>query len=369
MGWWNAHPSFKASFYGRTPSSTSPKSEQRASLLTPLPPKETWIETGIVERRTVHANVIWRERQLVLTKDCIYFARIDSDLVVDKIRISEIKSIAKVESGGSSVVEERNAKKPNANSSKSRKTSVLTNISLSDNFESFYETQRETYAFEIKALVGNFQRSYFVRVKTFHDCESWISAVTECLNSTMREFTDKHGWLQKQQRSARELHSMHSFRCLVAFLILLDFLSSIFKSEFLPTPDSRIFFFFKLLDLILFVFFCSELLLNMFGNWRTLAGAPFSSRLTSWYQVQKSTSLSSFSLLCRVLGAARILASLFSMLLQRKGSASANFSWQSAPAGSPSTFFSAVVPKPPELRSASLCSAPRWRSKRWGTAS
>ena len=236
----------------------------------------------MVERRTVHANVIWRERQLILTKDSIFFARIDSELVVDKIFISEIKSIAKVDTGGSNSFE---AKRPNAVPAKLRKLSVLTNISRTDVFQSFSETQRETHTFEIKTLVGNFQRSYFVRVKTFQECELWITAVTNCLNSTMREFIDKHSWIQRKQRSARELQAQHGFRCLVAFLILLDFSSSVFKSEFLPAPASHVFVFFELLDLLLFVFFCSELLLNMFGNWRTRAGAPFSSRLTSWYQV------------------------------------------------------------------------------------
>ena len=282
--WWSGHASFKASVFDMMSQSRSPKSAQRASLLTPLPLKETWIHSGTVERRTVHANVIWRERQIILTKDCIFFARNDSDLVVDKILISEIKSISKVDRG-SGIFEERSSRKPSLRVSRSRKSSVLTNISRSDNLESLCDILKETHAFEIKAMAGNFQRSYFLRVTTSLECDQWVTAITKCLNATIRELTDKHTWIQKKQRSARELQAQHGFRCLAAFLILLDFLSSVFKSEFLPTPDSRMFFFFELLDLVLFVFFCLELLLNIFGNWRTRAGAPFSSRLTSWYQV------------------------------------------------------------------------------------
>ena len=299
---WTWHPSFKGSFPGLTASSLSPNLKRRASLLTPLPSKDTWIKVGTVERRTVHANVIWRERQLILTKDCIFFGRIDSDLVVDKIYISEIVSIAKVDSGSSNISEERNSKKPNFKSSKRRRSSVLTNISRSDNYgSSFCETSREMYAFEIKAMVGNFQRSYFVRVKSAHECEFWIAAVMKCLNSTMREFTEKHSWIQKQQRCARSLQSKHNFRCFVAFLILLDFLSSVFKSELLPTTDSPLLRLFELTDIVLFVLFCLELLLNMFGHWRTPSGAPFCNRFTSWFQVRSLLNSKNVRLLLAVL--------------------------------------------------------------------
>ena len=165
-----------------------------------------------------------------------------------------------------------------------RKTSMLT-ISRLDAFESFQEVHREMFAFEIKTFVGDFKRSYFVRVESQQECEEWIAAVNKCLKKTLREYTDKHSWIEKQQRSARTLQSRHGFRCLIAFLLLADFLSCVFKSEFLPEPGGAAHAFFQALDAGLFVLFCLELLLTAFGHWRSPAGAPFTTRLSSWFQV------------------------------------------------------------------------------------
>jgi hypothetical protein len=293
----NFSPSSLRSSSLRSPSvGSSHQMCREASLLTTLPSKDTWIKRGIVERRTVHANVIWRERQMILTKDSIYFARVDSDLVVDKILISDIVSIGKVDHSANVSSEDlsnkavkpgrgKNVDEQPSKSSKRRRSSVLANISRSDTLESFQDGFRETFSFEIKTCSGEFYRSYFVRVTAQFDCDSWIEEVNTRLKSTLREHANNDSWLEKKQRNAREIHSNHSVRCIIAFAMLLDFLSCVFNSEFLPAFNTTLYSFFMSVDIILCIFFSLELILNMFGNWRNMFGSPFLSSFSNWFQI------------------------------------------------------------------------------------
>ena len=254
--------------------------ERQSSLLSELPPNDTWIQQGIVERRTVHANVVWRERQMILTKNYIYFARIESNLIVDKIQIRDICSIGKVDHAVNGSADERHG--PNGKQSKLRRNS---SVLRTEKFESFNDNLKETFAFEIKTISENFQRSYFVRVQTLAECDRWVQLVNSCLKSTLREHAEKHSWLEKKQRLVREFQSDLRFRYLIAFFILMDFLSCVLKSELLPLDDTQMHNFFDILDRILFIGFGSELLLNVFGNWRTARGSPFVLHFSNWFQV------------------------------------------------------------------------------------
>jgi hypothetical protein len=162
----------------------------------------------------------------------------------------------------------------------------LTNISRSaESLETFQDGHRETYAFEIKTYVDNFFRSYFVRVDAIYECDSWIDEINICVKQVLKEDANKDSWLRKIQQRTRDFYGTHSVRCAVAFAILLEFLSCVFKSEFLPEPHSIADQFFKVLDIILCVFFVFELALNMFGNWRSVSGAPFLKKISNWFQV------------------------------------------------------------------------------------
>ena len=55
-----------------------------------------YILTFACRRRTVNTNISWRERQMILTKQIIYFARPDWDIVVDKIAVADIMTVGKV---------------------------------------------------------------------------------------------------------------------------------------------------------------------------------------------------------------------------------------------------------------------------------
>lgn len=264
------------------------------SLLSILPSRETWVKRGLVERRTIHANVIWRERQMIVTNDNIYFARPDSDIVVDKIAIQDIVSVGKVDSfekkgndhskihksddnlmrhgqGGGKFVTRGNVSKEIAH----RKMSM-------ESLESFQEVLRETFAFEIKALFGNVYRSYFVRVAASYECDSWIKELNSSLKLSMQEKARKGNCWSRSQQTAQDVYEHFITRCIVAAAIIVDFLSSVFESEFI-IPNDGVSRAFEAVDIFLCVFFSLELSLNFIGNWRTLYGAPFIFHMSNWF--------------------------------------------------------------------------------------
>ena len=229
---------------------------------------------------------------MILTKENLFFARTDSDLVVDNISINDIVSINEVNTSIGATEDSAKSMSPDflwtkpknaQKSSRARKSSVL-NISMLENLDSFHEG-RDFFAFEIKTCNSGFYRSYFVRVEAAFERDSWIHEVNICLKSTLREHANRDSWLQQRQQDARELYSRPVVRTLIAVAILIDFLSSVFKSEYLPESDEILFHFFDKLDLVLCIIFTVELLLNLFGSWRTFFGSPFLSKSSSWFQI------------------------------------------------------------------------------------
>jgi hypothetical protein len=266
---------------------------RETSLLSTLPPKDTWLKRGVVERRTVHANVIWRERQMILTNEKIYFARPDSDLVVDKISIRDIVSVGRVDNL------DRKGYDPKHHSGeetgkhglavtgrpilKSPKEPGHKKMSVVESLESFQDCLRETFAFEIKALIGSSYRSYFVRVTAIHECEDWIADMNALLKSTMREQARQGTWLQMKQQDAHNLYKSFFMRCVISIAILCDFLSSVFEAEFFGQNEYAAKLAFKAVDITLCAFFSLELSLNAFGNWRTVCGMPFIRSVSNWF--------------------------------------------------------------------------------------
>ena len=273
---------------------------EEGSLLSTLPPREHWLKVGLVERRTVHANVIWRERQMILTKDAIYFARPNSDIVVDKISISEIISVGRVDnierksqehskvpsiddfqqSWISTGTTGRTANGPTGNQ---RRVSVLGNVSKVESLEVLQDGLRETFAFEIKTASQQFYRSYFVRSTAQHDCDGWVEELNTSLKIQLREIAGRGNWLQIKQKYARDFYDSHVVRCFIAFAILCDFVSSVLECEF--SGNSIVNDVFGVVDAILCTFFLMELSLSAFGNWTNFHGAPFVMRLSNWFLV------------------------------------------------------------------------------------
>jgi hypothetical protein len=266
---------------------------REGSLLSTLPSRETWAKRGLVERRTIHANVIWRERQMILTNDNIYFARPDSDVVVDKLAIEDIISVGKVDSfekKGNELMKKhisddgpRHGQSSGKNTRGNVPKEVVHRKMSSESLESFQEGTKESFAFEIKALFGNVYRSYFVRVSASYECDSWIKELNSSLRLSMQEQARKGNFLSRTQQIAQDLYDHFIMRCIVAFAIILDFLSSVFESEFKGQNHEALYQALYGVDILLCVFFSLELTLNFLGNWRTIYGAPFVTNVSNWF--------------------------------------------------------------------------------------
>ena len=274
----------------------SSKMSRDLSLLSTLPARETWLKTGVVERRTVHANVVWRERQMIATEDNIYFARPDSDVVVDKLSIQDIVSVGKVDNvdkgpGGRFSTDGLGiaAVLPVKSSFEQFKTSILPHkrasiISSFASLESIQDSMRETFAFEIKGLFGKTTRSYFVRVGSFDEREAWILAIESLLKSSLRAQARRGNWLAMRQRDVDEWYRSAPIRFGIAIAILIDFLAAALEAEYSPSrlgsaaPASALVH----LDALLCALFALELTVCLIGGWRNRLGTPFISSTSNW---------------------------------------------------------------------------------------
>ena len=206
-------------------------------LLSSVPIQGTRIKSGLVERRAVHANVIWRKREMILTNDSILFSRPDSNIVVDQISIQNIASVGKVDNleSKSAVPKLNVSKESNKNDQLNQRLANRRRSSLisSESLESLQEFLRQTHAFEIKTCADAQLRSYFVRVDSSEECDDWIDKIRRGVTAAKSEHASRRSWLQARQQAARDLYDHRWVRYLIAAAIIIDFLSSVFESEFI----------------------------------------------------------------------------------------------------------------------------------------
>jgi hypothetical protein len=148
---------------------------QNSTLLSSIPSNESRIMAGLVERRTVHANVIWCQREMMMKERNVYFSRPDSKLVSDNIPEREIISVGRVDILEGNTAETRPIQSTELSpigTQLGRRVSLTKNDS--DLFQDF---QRKTFVFEVKMLSGTFYRSHFVRVYSLTDCDDWIERI------------------------------------------------------------------------------------------------------------------------------------------------------------------------------------------------
>ena len=223
---------------------------------------------------------------MILTADNIYFARPDSDMVVDKIAISDIISVGKVDSIEKKTEDLRHGQGKGTAKTVARGHALKENAPRrmsSESLESFQDCHRETHAFEIKALSGSSCRSYFVRVTALYECDSWVRELNLYLKFTMEEQARKGNCWNRSQQNAQDLYQHFIVRCVVATAIIVDFLSSVLESQFVNDHDETMNDAFQVLDIFLCAFFSMELALNIFGNWRSAWGAPFIFSMSNWF--------------------------------------------------------------------------------------
>ena len=237
------------------------------SLFSRLPPQEVWLRHGVVERQTVANDITWQQRLMVLTSKDILFTRPDTDIVVDRLPIKEIKFVGKVDQGKLPELAEKKK-------AKSKGTSVKFDQSFDQNFDrqAVAESQdgpKATFAFEIKALAWDRERSYFARVLTSELREAWVKDIRSAIECTRSAVSNEGHLLVQYQRRLRHTFNSTPTRSLIAFAILCDFITDIVMSEFLFPEDSGSYRFFYAVGRVLDFFFGFELLLAAAANWRT----------------------------------------------------------------------------------------------------
>ena len=239
------------------------------SLFSRLPPQECWQRHGIVERQTVANDISWQQTLMVLTNKDILFARPETDIIVDRLRLKDVKFARRVDQGTLLELKEKK---------KSKHKNM--NVKFSTSFQNgpVIEVQdgtKETFAFEIKAVLSGQERSYFARVLTSEQREGWVKEIEAAvMNSNSSVSNDDHLLFQYQRRLRYAWNSKIA-RSIIAFAILCDFITNIVTSEFLFPEGTDSYRAFNAIGRILDFFFGFELLLACAANWRTWWGAPF----------------------------------------------------------------------------------------------
>ena len=161
---------------------SSGSSVRNPEIFARLPPKSKWTHSGLVERQTVSTDVSWQSRMMVMTTDTIYFAKPDSDLVLDQFALKLVSFIGKVDKAQNALVEasklnsgtaERDSKR-----SSGRRGSVKFSSTLKvDSIVDLQEGIKDTHTFEVRLSTATDEssaisdRSYFARVDSAEQCE------------------------------------------------------------------------------------------------------------------------------------------------------------------------------------------------------
>jgi hypothetical protein len=82
------------------------RAAQAAEFVSRLPLSSRWIRSGVVERQTVSTDVQWQPRLMVLTENDIFFAKPESDVVLDKLSLSQVAFVGKVDTAQSALGEQ-----------------------------------------------------------------------------------------------------------------------------------------------------------------------------------------------------------------------------------------------------------------------
>ncbi len=167
------------------------------SLFSKLPPERMWIRHGLVERQTMSADVQWHPRLMILSAHDIFFARPNTDVIVDRLHLKDITFVSKVDRAEESSSAQSKKRK-------SRHSSVMFAATFKmDAMEEIYDGARDSFAFEIRTSVGNRLRSYFARVDSVEDCEAWVNDIKSAMEESITQLSSGDGWWTWTQQRAR----------------------------------------------------------------------------------------------------------------------------------------------------------------------
>ena len=144
---------------------------------------------------------------------------------------------------------------------------------------------RETFAFEIKVISGNMQRSYLARVSEPDECDAWIESIKSCLKKRQDKRLEINGCFSRTQQFVSEAYDSNPARYVVMLAIFCDFTASVIRCEYMPQAGTAMEYAIGALNEALFFFFALELAVNLLANWRGPRGAPFARRPADWFQL------------------------------------------------------------------------------------
>jgi hypothetical protein len=169
--------------------------QDNITLFSRLPPENTWIRHGLVERQTMSADVQWHPRMMILTSSDIVFARPNTDVIVDRLHLKDITFVSKVDRAQDS---------SDVTSKRKKRGSVMFSATFKvDAMDDIYDGSRDSFAFEIRTTFGDRQRSYFARVDSVEDCEAWVADIKSAQKESLTQLASGASWLTWTQGKAR----------------------------------------------------------------------------------------------------------------------------------------------------------------------
>ena len=214
-----------------------------------LPSSSRWLRSSIVERQTVSTDISWQSRLMVLTSEDVYFAKPDSDLVVDRLPLRCISFISKVDHAKDALGDQgitlpgRLGFSPSDRSFKRqsrRRSSVMFSATLKmDNMGDLQDGTRETFAFEIRVTsdaadddaAAPDERSYFARVDSAEECDVWIAEIKAAMKKVRSMRSKRSPAAARMQARAKKVADSTAWRCLVALAIFSNFVCSVVEAR------------------------------------------------------------------------------------------------------------------------------------------
>jgi hypothetical protein len=172
-----------------------PEHQDNITLFLRLPPENTWIRHGLVERQTMSADVQWHPRMMILSSSDIMFARPNTDVIVDRLHLKDVTFVSKVDRAQDS---------NDVTSKRKKRGSVVFSATFKvDAMDEIYDGTRDSFAFEIRTTLGDRQRSYFARVDSVEDCEAWVADIKSAQEESFTQLASGASWLTWTQGKAR----------------------------------------------------------------------------------------------------------------------------------------------------------------------
>jgi len=217
---------------------------------------------------------------MILTKDTIYFARPDSDVVVDKIALDEVVSVEKVDNLDKKPIAA--AKKVPFNTGGSTHRKGFLGLTDSSENASFAKTKG---AFEIRVQSDGISRSYFVRVENIAECSAWLHEIHAKILDSQKFSRNRGQYMVQVVQGATSVANNIYLRSFICCVILVEFVLSILESERVSADREAFSQRLEPVDIFFCTIFGLELLVNILAQWKDWLGYSFFRKGSNWIAV------------------------------------------------------------------------------------